>query len=67
MIKVELERDDIFNLLRGSKLTFKMIEVLEERHLGRYSDLNGFVWDYKKLDSMTGPELFMLYKECKST
>jgi hypothetical protein len=62
---IELDRDDLMTLVRGSDPGYTYITEFEKAGYGSYT--GGFVerWDWNNLEKFTEEELYEIYKKCK--
>ena len=66
MITVELDKEDLIHILRGIYPSFILMNELEDKDIGHYSDNRGWSWNMDLLKDMTEDQLLALYNKCKT-
>lgn len=64
---IEVTKEDLIYLLKGIYPGYSIMEELQEKGIGRYSDSRGWWWEEDLLSSMTEDQLFTLYNRCKAS
>lgn len=66
-MKIELDKQDLVYLLKGVHPGFSIMEELQEKNIGRYSDNRGWTWNDTMIDDMSEEQLFALFERCKAS
>lgn len=64
---IEATKEDLIYLLKGIHPGFSIMEELQEKNIGRYSDNHGWSWDEKMINDMSEEQIVALYQRCKAS
>jgi hypothetical protein len=66
-MKIELEREDLLNMVKGTSPYYSVMEDTLVKKAGQWIGGMADRWSWGDLNSLTDEELFKLYKICKDS